>query len=251
MCSASASLNRTRAISWRPTAPLEHRQQLAVVRRSPRRARTSCRARSPATRQVPDRLVLVLRAEPVVREQTGAPRRSLPAVRCSSHSAARRCSRSRSSCDERPVGGLLDQRMLEAVLGLGPPAPLAHEIEPHQLGRARRRRLPAPCTDRLEQRLRGTDRPSTEAAASTALLASGPRRSIRARITFSTVGRDLRAATVVVEPPPRRRRGRARPRRPASATSLLEEERIPFGRLARIRSLHARPSAVGPAPASC
>ena len=52
--------------------------------------------------------------------------------------------------DERPVRRLLDQRVLEAVLRLGPPASLAEQVEPHQR-RERRTDVVVPA-HRLQER---------------------------------------------------------------------------------------------------
>ena len=119
----------------------------------------------------------------------------------------------RVSADERPVGGLLDQRVLEAVLGLRP-APLgADQVEPLQLVRARRarrrsrrhaleQRQPEPAP---EHRRRRED-----------LVDGGSSRSMRARITFSTVC-GISTGDLVVEAPAVLVARRARRRRSASA----------------------------------
>ena len=130
MCSARASLNSTSAIVLALAATLEQRQQVAVVR--DRLVEGVLLSRPVAReRQVADRLVLVLGAEPVVGEQRPRPRARARPPCSSSHSAARRCRRSRSSRDERAVRGLLDQRVLEPVLRLGPAAAFAQQVEAH------------------------------------------------------------------------------------------------------------------------
>ena len=153
---------------------------------------------------------------------------SRPACRASSHSAASRCRRSRSAVDEGAVGGLLDQRVLEAVLGLGPAAALADQVEPLQLeqrlrGPRRPRRRPRPPAAAGRTAGRGPPPPSARRAR------PASSRSIRARITFSTVGGTSTA-----------RRGRTASR-PSScveragvhqrADELLEEERVALGGL--------------------
>ena len=164
MCSASASLNSTSAISLPLAPPLQDRQQLAVVadrlvqrvllaspvagawsgtrRPCPRRPRPASGGR--AARRPRPRAAGVWRLEPLGRA-------AVQAVRVLGH--------------QRAVRGLLDQRVLEAVLGLGPPPALADQVQPLQLGE-RRRDLAVCRPATASSSGRPNCRPSTDAAMS-------------------------------------------------------------------------------------
>ena len=110
---------------------LQDRQQLAVVtdRLVERVLLTGAVARD---REVRDRLVLVVGGQPVVGQQagdlflaSGVPRLQ-PSRRLPMQAVPIRG-------DQRAVRRLLDQRVLEAVFGLGPPMALAHQIQTHQV----------------------------------------------------------------------------------------------------------------------
>ena len=208
-------------------APLEDRQQLAVVR--DRLVERVLLARPVAgAREVRDRLVLVLGAEPVVREQAGdlvlaagvrlleplgglavqtvaRPRATSvryaaswisACLKRNSGSGHRRPSRTRSSrCSS-----------VSAIADLAGSRPAT----PSSSGRPN-------C------------RPSTDAAIS-ASCAVGSRRSMRARITFSTVG-GISTGDLVVEPPAALVVVHERARVGERAHELLQEERVALGRL--------------------
>src|SRR5207247_8717224 len=113
------------------SAPLEQRQQLAVV--ADRLVERVLLARLvPGPGQVLHGLVLVGRREPVVGEQAerllvtlAVPR--LEPLRRATVEALTRVD------EERPVRRLLDQGVLEPELGRGPPPALAQEVEPLEL----------------------------------------------------------------------------------------------------------------------
>ncbi len=225
MCNASASLNSTSAISWRSPRRSRMRQQLPVV---------------------PDRLVeRVLLARPVAgARQVRArpcprPRRrasggraapptssSRPAYVASSHSAALRCRRVRSLGDQRAVRGLLDQRVLEAVLGLGPSPALADEVQALQLVQ-RPPDSPSP-PETASSSGRPNCRPRTDAAMS-ASCASGLEPVDPREDDLLDRRRDL-DRDLVDEPPAlavRHERAGVDQR----TDELLEEERVPLGGL--------------------
>ena len=112
-------------------ATLQDRQQLAVV--ADRLVERVLLAGAVAgDRQVRDRLVLVVGGQPVVGQQAGdlvltpgVPR--LQPLRGLAMQAVP------IGGDQRAVRGLLDQRVLEAVLGLGPSTSLTHQVQAHQV----------------------------------------------------------------------------------------------------------------------
>ena len=130
--------------------------------------------------------------------------------------------------------------MLEPVLGLGPPAALADQVEPLELEQrvAARRRSPPDDAPRAAAGRTAARAPTPPSARRARPACS---RSIRARITFSTVG-GTSTVDRVVEPPPLARRARAPRRRRATA-------RAPRGRTGSPRP--ARGSAAPSRPAAC
>ena len=165
-------------------AALEQREQRPVVPdRGVQRPFEAGAVAGP--RQVEHRLVLRVPGERMVREQAehlvavlGVPLLE-PAHRLAVELLA-------VGGEQRPVRGLLDQRVLEPVLGLGPAASLADQVDALELRSATpgatRRRPSRPRAAAVRTAGRGRTPPSGRRDRRAAS------RSIRARITFSTVG---------------------------------------------------------------
>ena len=129
---------------------------------------------------------------------------------------------------EGPVGRVLDQRVLEPELGLGPPAALAHEVQPLQLGERRahllRLRSATPSSSG-----RPNCRPSTDAAIRASCVAAlEPVDAGEDHLLDG--GRDLHGH-LVVEPPAALPVVDERAGVGERPDDLLQEERVALGRL--------------------